>query len=216
MVLDDRVDLNRHLARMMRASGFGAEAPLWGSFDRSRGRPSVEFSEVEWTLDDRPIRQGDVLSFPAATEPWDQLGVIVTADCDIVWEKHQGRFSYVPILPATYYLSNFYLHKHLERLSASLGEHVVERIHALQRANLPEFSTPLSGERALEWLLDHGPEWVANSLQAAGPPRAEFVTEAKMYLCCPARPRCGVRGAVDDDLRGPDAPGAGQVGGEGE
>src|SRR6266511_2857743 len=77
------------------------------------------YSECEEALANQPLRQGDILEWPViSTEhpaPWRQFGVVITADCDIAMEKHDGLLSYVPILPLPDYLRLFYLPKMISR-----------------------------------------------------------------------------------------------------
>ncbi|CDI11772.1 hypothetical protein ACA106_06855 [Agrobacterium pusense] len=54
-----------------------------------------EFEELD-TLDD--VSQGDVIEWVGEhrVAPWHTHGIVVTADCDLLWNKHQGYISYVP------------------------------------------------------------------------------------------------------------------------
>ena len=41
------------------------------------------FAECADVLGDEPLRQGDVFKWhPESSDPWEQFGIIVTADCD--------------------------------------------------------------------------------------------------------------------------------------
>lgn len=76
------------------------------------GTSSEGFGEFDETFDemDPEIRQGDVVQLvhPAEEDPeseWaSHLGVVVTANCDLVYGKHAGLLSYVPIVPVAVYL----------------------------------------------------------------------------------------------------------------
>lgn len=142
------------------------------------------FSECEPALDDRPIRQGDVFRFHETHEDaWQRIGVIVTGDCDIARNKHNGRLTYVPILPAHSYLSMFWLPRRLEALSGRLGERLVPMMRKIQQANLPQFTAPLTAERAQSWTVEKGPFEVADALLLNdGPDRDEFLKLARAYV----------------------------------
>lgn len=142
------------------------------------------FSECEPALDDRPIRQGDVFRFHDTHEDaWQRLGVIVTGDCDIARNKHAGRVTYVPILPAHSYLSMFWLPRRVEALGGRLGERLVPMMRRIQQANLPQFTAPLTAERAQNWTVEKGPARVADALLLNdGPDRDEFLKLAHAYV----------------------------------
>jgi hypothetical protein len=142
------------------------------------------FSECEPALDDRPIRQGDVFRFDEThDDAWQRLGVIVTGDCDIARNKHAGRLTYVPILPAHSYLSMFWLPRRLEALGKKLGERLVPMMRRIQQANLPQFTTPLTAERAQNWAVEKGPANVADALLLNdGPDREELLKLAHAYV----------------------------------
>lgn len=142
------------------------------------------FSECEPALDDRPLRQGDVFRFhDADDDAWQRLGVIVTGDCDIARNKHAGRLTYVPILSAHSYLSIFWLPRRLDALGGRLGERLVPMMRKIQQANLPQFTAPLSAERAQSWTIEKGPASVADALLLGdGPDRDAFLKFAAAFV----------------------------------
>jgi hypothetical protein len=148
--------------------------------------PAVEvrtFSECEPALDDRPIRQGDIIRFQDPYEPWERLGVIVTGDCDIARNKHAGRLTYVPLLTAHDYLSVFWLPRRLDAIAGQLGERLVSAIRKLQQSNLPQFSTPVTSERARQWTVERGPAGIADALRlGGGRDRDAFLKLAQAYV----------------------------------
>jgi hypothetical protein len=62
-----------------------------------------EYEEIE---DPDQILQGDLILWHerAYVKPWRTYGVIVTADCDLEWDKHQGHLSFIPALLTEDYL----------------------------------------------------------------------------------------------------------------
>ena len=136
---------------------------------RDGGTSSV-FSECDPLTDDRPLRQGDVFEWLGDTaDCWRQLGIVITADCDIAREKHRGLISYVPVLPLEGYLSRFYLPKQLERGVKPQGKRspiAGDLLDAMRKhqAALPGFPQPISEEAALDWATRSPPSEIADEL----------------------------------------------------
>jgi len=127
-----------------------------------------EFCECEEVTDDRPIRQGHIFEWLAPEDPWKLLGVVVTANCDIVQEKHRGILSYIPILPIAHYLRLFYVPKLLERGRRRLVDELTKTMRDHQ-AELQEFPEPLSELAALEWALRGTAGEIADELRVDHP-----------------------------------------------
>ncbi|MGW4911572.1 hypothetical protein [Streptomyces sp. NPDC004270] len=76
--------------------------------------PFAEYREVGVA---DPLRQGDVLE---AVDPgvsmWQRHLLVMTADCDFAYAKHQGRVTCAPLLSAEEYLSEMQIPKIRERL----------------------------------------------------------------------------------------------------
>jgi hypothetical protein len=122
------------------------------------------FYECDVIEDDRPLRQGDIFSWLIPSKnPWQQYGVVVTADCDIAKEKHHEILSYVPILFATDYLRLFYLPKQLRRSLRIIKDELLARIRSAQ-AKTPEFTEPISEGTAITWVLRSPPEEIVDDL----------------------------------------------------
>ena len=115
-----------------------------------------------------------------------QFGVILTANCDILHQKHRGILSYVPLLAIEDYLRIFFfpsaLRKGVKSIAEQLGrtllaDEVADAIRAYQAENLPDFPEPLSDSVALRWALTLTPEGLADELRITDPsPRKKFVT----------------------------------------
>lgn len=68
------------------------------------------------------LRQGDVLEFRAEPRgPYNcGVAVVLTADCDLVQEKHYGQILLCPVLPALEYFRKVWLPRRLEKVRARL------------------------------------------------------------------------------------------------
>ncbi|WP_298091842.1 hypothetical protein [uncultured Sphingomonas sp.] len=84
--------------------------------------------EYEDIADPDNVAQGDVIEWlpPRASAPWRIFGVVVTADCDLVWKKHDGVVSYVPAMPARDFVWHSwrptYFAKHQPKLMAEAAK----------------------------------------------------------------------------------------------
>jgi hypothetical protein len=127
--------------------------------------------ETEGTSDDvGRVRQGDILRWDQPDAPWRVLGVVVTADCDISHEKHDGRLSYVPVLALQEYWRLFTLPRKIRGYLNKKHRRVLfERIRALKRAHRPDITPEISDEGVTE-LLRLEP---AQALDALGVPEDE-------------------------------------------
>ena len=145
------------------------------------------FSECDDVTDDSALVQGDVFEWlERKDDPWLQFGVIVTANCDILHQKHRGILSYVPVLAIEDYLRIFFfpsvLRKGVKSIAEQLGrtllaDEVADAIRAYQAENFPDFPEPLADSVALQWALTLTPDGLADELRItdAGP-RNKFVT----------------------------------------
>src|SRR5258708_984972 len=85
-----------------------------GSKGRKVDEPFAEYREVGVA---DPLRQGDVLeAVDIGASMWQRHLLVITADCDFAYAKHQGRVTCVPLLAAEEYLSEMQLPKIRERL----------------------------------------------------------------------------------------------------
>jgi hypothetical protein len=118
--------------------------------------------------------QGDILELLVDdAEGWNRWGIVVTADCDILRDKHGGRLTYVPVVSVKTYLSEFFFPQRLKRQGEAIGERLVARIRAHH---------PVSGARALDWVVDAGIETVITTLDVQDPDeRDEMVRLGTVY-----------------------------------
>jgi len=80
---------------------------------------------------DDSIRQGDILCWPdwQRRPPWEQFGLVLTADCDIAWGKSSNFYSYVPLLTIDSYVDKIWgqkkaqskLEKIIRKITSSLN-----------------------------------------------------------------------------------------------
>jgi hypothetical protein len=134
-----------------------------------------QFSECIDVTDDSSLVQGDIFRWlEPRNDPWQQFGVVVTANCDIAFQKHRGILSYVPLISIKDYLRLFFLPTALRRgvrsTAAELGkaliaDEVAEAIRMFQAENLPEFPEPVSDHDALRWALTMSPGEIADELK---------------------------------------------------
>lgn len=121
--------------------------------------------ETEAVQEDGPVRQGDIIVFHNRDPPWRDIGLIVTADCDIIQEKHGGTLSYVPVIPLREYWRLITLPKRVSRSVAKLREAVFGRVRSLQKTYRADFRQPLS-DSAIDDLLRLGTESILDALGA--------------------------------------------------
>ena len=177
----------------MRTDGWFATLQPVSQQEEVSQQDETSFSECSEATDDLPIRQGDIFEWigqPAEPDPWEALGVVITADCDIAFQKHRGLLSYAPILSLPDYLRLFYFPELLARRLGDLEQEVMKAIH-VQQSGLPGFPEKLSPEAALPWLRRTTPDQVADTFAVTDPEsRAAFLRILEEYaLVAGARDR---------------------------
>lgn len=108
------------------------------------------FRESFAVQDGTPLRQGDIFAFRddlADTDMWQQIGVVVTADCDLANSKHSGIISYVPVLPIREYLAWRVLPKLAEQRRLQSLRRILEVVRQLEASRGAEYGL---SERAIE------------------------------------------------------------------
>ncbi|WP_372671000.1 hypothetical protein [Amycolatopsis kentuckyensis] len=109
-----------------------------------------------------PLRQGDVLE---ATDPlaskWQRHLLVITADCDFAYDKHQGRVTCIPLLTAPEYLLELQLPRIRER-------YVTRTIGALREVLTPEHGGNISNDRLREWPCETEPTDILATLRLTG------------------------------------------------
>jgi len=127
------------------------------------------FSECE-QYDDvgHPLRQGDVIrTLVDERGQWDQLGVVVTADCDLARSKHNGLVNYVPLVPVRAYLRDMWAEPRVLKSLDDLADRLVSMMLKLQKSNRADFGYAMNRERALAWLREVGSAEVLRVLRSS-------------------------------------------------
>lgn len=129
--------------------------------------------EFEPTLDDAPIRQGDVFLWQGTAHyrPWNAYGVVVTADCDLAKEKTKGRVSYIPALIAEDYLWLFLR----ERRFLNEYQRAKERVQSIANKHLQRIGRTkdnISTDAVASWVLRVGAEKFPDEIEMTDPGQA--------------------------------------------
>lgn len=129
----------------------------------------------EWTELEpgSPVRQGDVLvTLTSDDDPWRQLLVVLTADCDLAKAKHGGAITCLPILHHVEYLLTF----SIDRSRESLVDRIVDRLIKVHSdavgsgAGVPHISAP----RMRTWVAESDIDDVISTLQLPGRASSDF------------------------------------------
>ncbi|NVO29712.1 hypothetical protein [Hymenobacter lapidiphilus] len=113
-----------------------------------------------------PLSQGDVFYWKTTdTDPWKQLGIVITADCDLAHGKFGGSLSYCPILKFKDFLQLFWLSKDLANLVQKQAEKSALSITKSRRINRPEYTEPIQNQSLIKWLERRGIEGILDDIQ---------------------------------------------------
>lgn len=159
----------------------------------------VDVRECLPATDDAPLRQGDVFEWipRPVDDSFRQYGLIVTADCDLAHEKHQGIISYVPVFSLRDYIRLFDLPKKVDIQLEKAGEALAGGVRKMQK-NLPGFEVPMSASTVLEWVERKKPEDVLAALGIQDSPKSERV--ANLIRVYDALLQSREEGSFDDQL----------------
>src|SRR5208337_943011 len=109
-----------------------------------------EYEDIEKS---NSFAQGDLIRWEGIeyVAPWHTYGVIVTADCDLEYQKHRGRLSYIPALLTIDYLWYYWrpivFSDHVRKAIATMAT----RLNNWRERNSPN-SSLLSEEAIQAWL----------------------------------------------------------------
>jgi hypothetical protein len=123
-----------------------------------------EIDEFEEILGSAPLRQGDLFEWVGAfrDRPWRELGVIVTADCDMANNKIADVVSFVPLLTFEDYIWHFWREKRFstqrDRALQELGSFINKRLLKLGKAEI-------STDAARDWAERETDESLGAALQ---------------------------------------------------
>lgn len=140
-------------------------------------RELIKVHEYEDISDPDEVAQGDVIEWlPShAKAPWRVFGVVVTADCDLAWGKHEGIISYVPGLLSSDFIwqgfrGKFFTSRHAEALQSAA------KLANLSRRKMGIADSNISTSAMHDWLKRAGREGVLNELNVADAPREKIRT----------------------------------------
>jgi hypothetical protein len=140
----------------------------------------------EWTELEpgSPVRQGDVLvALKPDGDPWRQILIVLTADCDLAKAKHGGAITCLPILTHVDYLLTF----SFDRVRDSLVNRVVERllkVHADAVGSVTGFPR-ISASRMRDWVAESDVDDVISALRLEGDADSEFRTAERRARLMP-------------------------------
>jgi len=167
---------------------------------REVDEPFAEYREVGVA---DPLRQGDVLeNVDAGASMWQRHLLVLTADCDLAYAKHQGRVTCVPLLAAEEYLWETQIPKIRERL-------VKEPLKAMRRVLSASGGPNISDRRLRDWASEEAPEDIVMRLELkqAVAQEAAAALEAIRMIDAPApNIKEGVDSLVEAQLVGASPP----------
>lgn len=113
--------------------------------------------------DTEEVRQGDIIrklnSKPGELE---QLGIVITADCDIAQKKAGERFTWLEILPMEAYIEGPWAQEQLRKLSEKRSKAICEQLNGQIRKRQAGLDA-LTHESLAEWLRSKTAEEVLAS-----------------------------------------------------
>jgi len=120
-----------------------------------------QFVEYQTVSGADPLRQGDVLeAVDTDSSAWQMHLIVITADCDFAFQKHRGRVTCVPLLPADYYL----LQMQIPRLRETLCKKpLTDFKQILARSS----RSAITDERLIEWIIENDAADIVRSLELA-------------------------------------------------
>jgi hypothetical protein len=127
--------------------------------------PSAQtgIDEYEDILDAAPLCQGDIFEWvdPHGQRPWRNLGVIVTADCDIVRNKMDNVISFVPLLCFEDYLWHVWREK---RFSQQWNLALCELTRFINKQLVKQGRSEIGQDAVRDWVARDNAETIAAAL----------------------------------------------------
>lgn len=126
--------------------------------------------EYEDIRDPDLVSQGDVIEWiaPYAQRPWQVFGVIITADCDLAWNKHGGVISYVPGLLTSDFIWHSFRSKFFEARHTQALQNAAKLIN-IQRQKNGAVGGEVSTPAVANWLERAGVLGLINELGEMAP-----------------------------------------------
>lgn len=108
------------------------------------------------------LRQGDVLEAKSTgVSMWQRHLLVITADCDLAHDKHNGRVTCVPLLRSDEYLLEF----QIPRLRSRMGAKYVTALQAILKSTA---ASRISNKRLRAWATEEIPEEIVSALGLSG------------------------------------------------
>ena len=137
---------------------------------------------------DIPIRQGDIFLWEKDATPgdvrWPQMGVILTADCDIANNKFGGFLTCVPVLSLHNYINDVLIINKLEKQYEKHIESVVSLVHKFHIQKNPG-AKRLTRNSLEQWLSRKGSSQISDELCIGeGKQRVAFEKACEIACSC--------------------------------
>ncbi|MER7872178.1 hypothetical protein ABTY63_01215 [Streptomyces solisilvae] len=149
-----------------------------------------------------PLRQGDVLeAVDPGVSKWQRHLLVMTADCDFAYAKHQGRVTCTPLLSAEEYLSEMQIPKIRERLIKQSLKQIRQILSKLDVPNITD-------QRLREWASEEASSEIVMmlNLEQSHAQKAMAVLDSIRMVDTPVpNLKDGVRSLVEAQLTGTSA-----------
>ncbi|WP_285138521.1 hypothetical protein [Microbacterium sp. lyk4-40-TSB-66] len=120
------------------------------------------FSEAESVRVGTSLQQGDVIEATDGEAPiWQRYLIVITADCDLAHNKHNGRLTCVPALTVEDYIARVHLAKRRELAADALIGELQPHLANTSVANVP-------AARLREWMASEEPSEVVEDMGVTG------------------------------------------------
>ncbi|PQA78930.1 hypothetical protein [Rhodoferax sp. TS-BS-61-7] len=118
------------------------------------------FTHIE---DTDEVRQGDIIrKLHPKTGEVEQLGIVITADCDIAQRKAGERYTWLEIVPMAAYIEGPWAQEQLRKLAEKRSKVICEYLNGQIRKLRPGLA-PLTQESLTQWLRNKTAEEVLAS-----------------------------------------------------
>lgn len=124
------------------------------------------FTHIE---DTDEVRQGDIIrKLHPKTGEADNLGIVITADCDIAQKKAGERYTWLEIVPMGAYIDGPWAQEQLRKLSEKRSKAICEHLNG-QIRKLHHGLTPLTQESLVQWLRSKTAEEILTTVTGQAP-----------------------------------------------
>lgn len=156
-------------------------------------------AETEPALDALPVRQGDIFEWTTPSDdPWRQQGIVLTADCDLAFNKHRGVMTYAPILALREYVALMLLPELVADAVDKAFKQLLQEVHRAQSEIAARFPTPMSLPVLRRWVETQPSSSIVADLEIADSQRASGL-ESKIEALLTAQ-RLAASGDHDEQV----------------